>query len=190
MIPVREAIIVEGKYDKIKLSSLVDGLIIETNGFRIFRDREKRALLRALAGERGLLVLTDSDSAGFVIRNHLKGLVPPEQIRHAYIPEILGKEKRKTAPSKEGLLGVEGMTRETLEKILSRHITRREDAGEKITKADLYEAGLSGKENSAGMRAAFLKELGLPTCVSATAFLDILNFMMTREAFLERLPQK
>ena len=109
MLSVREVIVVEGKYDRIRLQAAVKATIVETNGFRIFKDPEQRELLRRLGMERGLLVLTDSDAAGFVIRNHLNGLVPPEQIRHAYIPECPGKEKRKAAPSREGLLGVEGM---------------------------------------------------------------------------------
>ena len=123
MIQIREAVIVEGKYDKIKLSSIIDGLILETHGFQIFKDQEQMALLRKLAATRGLLVLTDSDGAGFVIRNYLRGCIPKEQIRHAYIPDLFGKEKRKKSPSKEGKLGVEGVPasviREALEKAVS-----------------------------------------------------------------------
>jgi ribonuclease M5 len=120
LIHVKEAVIVEGKYDKIKLSSLIDGLILPTNGFRIFKDPEKMALIRSLADTRGLLILTDSDSAGFLIRNYLSGCIAPEKIRHAYIPDILGKEKRKDKPSKEGKLGVEGVPISILKEALLR----------------------------------------------------------------------
>ena len=191
MITIQEAIIVEGKYDKIKLSAFVNGLIIETGGFRIFKDKEKRALLRVLAEKRGLLILTDSDSAGFVIRNHLKGIVPAERIRHAYIPEILGKEKRKPALSKEGLLGVEGMTEDVLTEALKRAgtvtVTGKNVNLPLVTKADLFEAGLSGRENSAQKRQTLLKWLQLPTYLSANALLDILNFTMDRKEALALL---
>ena len=179
MITIEEAVIVEGKYDKIRLSSFVDGLIIETGGFRIFKDREKRALIRTLGKKCGLLVLTDSDSAGFLIRNHLKGLVPSEQIRHAYIPEILGKEKRKGSPSKEGLLGVEGMPEEILRAALIRAgIHERIFPAAPLTKTDLFNAGLSGNPGSASKRKALLQTLGLPSYLSSNALLDILNFTM------------
>ena len=116
MITIKEAVIVEGKYDKIKLSNFIDGLIITTEGFGVFKDKEKQQLIRHLAKVRGLLVLTDSDGAGFVIRSFLKGIVPPEQVKNAYIPDIFGKEKRKASPSKEGKLGVEGLSEEILSK--------------------------------------------------------------------------
>ena len=153
MIRIKEAIIVEGKYDKIKLSSLVDGLIIETGGFRIFKDPEKMALLRRLAATRGLLILTDSDGAGFVIRRYLSGSIPAGQIRHAYIPDRYGKEKRKEKPGKEGKLGVEGIDAEELRQVLRRAGVCCEESGEPdnvtapsepITRADLFTLGLSG----------------------------------------------
>jgi ribonuclease M5 len=187
VIRVKEAVIVEGKYDKIRLSSVIDGLILETNGFRIFKDRGRMELLRRLAAERGLLVLTDSDSAGFVIRNYLSGCIPPEQIRHAYIPDLYGKEKRKRQPSKEGKLGVEGVSPEIIEQAL-----RRAGIGEEapaapepapVTKTDLYLAGLSGTPQSAGRRAELLRHLGLPEHLSANSLPGVLSALMSREDF-------
>ncbi len=186
MIKVREAVIVEGKYDKMRLSSLIDGLILETGGFRIFKDREKMALIRSLADTRGLLILTDSDSAGFLIRNRLTGSIAPEKIRHAFIPDILGKEKRKEKPSKEGKLGVEGMSSQVLLETLKRAGIGAEETvpqGRKITKADLYDAGLSGGENSAQKRRAFLKSLSLPEYLSANALPEVLSGIMSYEEF-------
>ena len=191
MIRVREAIIVEGKYDKIKISSILDGIILETHGFRIFKDKEQMQLIRKLAATRGLLVLTDSDSAGFVIRNYLAGSIPPEQIRHAYIPVLLGKEKRKEKPSKEGRLGVEGMPEELILQALRRAGVKteectketplKEDPKEKpITKLDLFQWGLSGGPESGKRRLRFLKQLELPEYVSANALVQILNTMFTR----------
>ncbi|HCA54968.1 MAG TPA: DUF4093 domain-containing protein, partial [Ruminococcaceae bacterium] len=155
MITIKEAVIVEGKYDKIKLSNFIDGLIITTEGFGVFKDKEKQQLIRHLAKVRGLLVLTDSDGAGFVIRSFLKGIVPPEQVKNAYIPDIFGKEKRKASPSKEGKLGVEGLSEEILSQAISRSgatctitdsVQKSVDA---ITKADLFLLGLSGCDNAA-----------------------------------------
>lgn len=186
MIKVREAVIVEGKYDKMRLSSLIDGLILETGGFRIFKDREKMDLIRSLADTRGLLILTDSDSAGFLIRNRLTGSIAPEKIRHAFIPDILGKEKRKEKPSKEGKLGVEGMSSQVLLETLKRAGIGAEESapqGRKITKADLYDAGLSGGENSAQKRRAFLKSLSLPEYLSANALPEVLSGIMSYEEF-------
>ena len=189
MIKVREAVIVEGKYDKMRLSTLIDGLILETGGFRIFKDKEKMALIRTLADTRGLLILTDSDSAGFLIRNYLAGCVAPEKIRHAFIPDILGKEKRKEQPSKEGKLGVEGMSFRILTEALRRAGIGAEESdrlpGRKITKADLYAAGLSGGENSAQKRRAFLKSLSLPEYLSANAIPEVLSGIMSYEDFLK-----
>ena len=184
MIRVKEAIVVEGKYDKIKLSSLVEGVIIETKGFGIFQDREKLAYLRALAKKRGLIVLTDSDGAGFLIRGKLSASIPPEQIKHAYIPDILGKERRKAAPSKEGKLGVEGIPEETLLEALEkagigvREVQQRADP---ITKLDLFELGLSGGAQSALRRAQRLKRLGLPEHLSANALVTVLASLYSRE---------
>lgn len=190
MLRIKEAVIVEGKYDKIKLSSLIDALIIETNGFGIFKDRQKRALIQRLAKTRGILVITDSDGAGFVIRNHLAGLVPPGTVKHAYIPELRGKEARKEKPSKEGLLGVEGVPKEVLLQALSRAGVLCEDGAQEtcvpkaaITKGDLYEAGLIGSENSAARRQKLLAALQLPQKLSTNGMLSVLNFLLTREEF-------
>lgn len=193
MIKVREAIVVEGKYDKIKLSSLVDGVIIETNGFGIFNDVEKIEYLRQLAGERGLLVLTDSDGAGFVIRGKISSCIPKAQVKHAYIPDILGKERRKAAPSKEGKLGVEGMELEVLKDALLRAGATLEDdqaetkPTEKLTKADLFELGLSGGIGSEEKRKALQKYLRLPERLSANGLLQAINALYSREEFLEKL---
>lgn len=190
MIRVREVIVVEGKYDKIRLSSVVDALILETHGFGIFKDREQLELLRKLARERGLLVLTDSDSAGFVIRDYLSGVIPPGQIKHAYIPPIPGKERRKTAASKEGLLGVEGIDSDVIEETLRRsgavieHEDREPLSNEQpITKLDLYSAGLTGKEQSSERRRRLLALLGLPKLLSANRMLEVLNVTMKRSRF-------
>ena len=158
MIQVKEAVIVEGKYDKIKLSSIIDGLIIETHGFQIFKDKEQMALLRKLAAARGLLILTDSDGAGFVIRNYLSGCIPKSQIKHAYIPDLFGKEKRKAKASKEGKLGVEGVPAQVIRQALEKAgvVCQEGEApikkGPPITKADLFTAGLSGGEGSGEKR--------------------------------------
>lgn len=194
MIRVKEAIVVEGKYDKIKLSSLVDGLIIETDGFRIFKDKEKMVLLRRLAESRGLVVLTDSDSAGFLIRHYLAGSIPSDQIKNAYIPDIFGKEKRKSAPSKEGKLGVEGVPAEAILEAFKRAgVGVKEgpasDVGQKITKADLMFAGLSGTPESAEKRRELLHRLDLPEHLSANSMLQVLNSLMGRDDFLRLVSQ-
>ena len=189
MIKIKEAVIVEGKYDKIKLSSLIDGLIIETGGFQTFSDREKIELLRRLADTRGLLILTDSDSAGFLIRNHIQSCIPKEKIRHAYIPDLYGKEKRKLHPSKEGKLGVEGIDPEILlESIRRSGASAIEEAGSseekrKITKLDLYEDGFSGGANSSKKRQVLLRELGLPERLTAKALVPVLNSLVNYEEY-------
>ena len=187
LIRVREAIVVEGKYDKIKLSSLVDGLILETHGFRIFKDPEQMALLRRMADTRGLLILTDSDGAGFVIRNYLSGAIDPKKIKHAYIPSVLGKEKRKEKPSKEGKLGVEGVPAHMILEALRRagaHIegeeSKKELLPDPIQKSDLYEWGLSGREESRFLREKLLKRLQLPEYLSSNALLRVLNTVSSR----------
>ena len=188
MIKIKEAVIVEGKYDKIKLSGIIDAPIIKTNGFRIFKDKEKTELLRRLALSRGIIILTDSDSAGFVIRNHIKGIAENGRILHAYIPELLGKEKRKARASKENLLGVEGVRDEyILEALKSCGATfiegeSRENA-RAITKTDLYNYGLTGGDNSAEKRRLLLEKLKLPKYITTNALLDIINYTMSAEEF-------
>ncbi len=189
MIALKEAVIVEGRYDKIKLSGLLSTPVIETGGFRVFSDREKQALIRQIAASRGILVLTDSDGAGFVIRNFLKGCVPREQIKHCYIPQIAGKEKRKPHHSKEGLLGVEGVTDEVILRAIRQSgatiLGEAEKPQNQITKADLYALGLSGGENAAQNRQRLLKKLGLPTYLSANAMLAVLNCLYSLEELAE-----
>lgn len=186
---IKEVIVVEGRYDKNVLSQVVDATIIETSGFGIFNDRQRQKLLRTLARQRGLIVLTDSDGAGFVIRGFIKGCVDPAHVKQAYIPEIRGKERRKAAPSKEGTLGVEGMRPEVLlEALIRAGATFDDDAPgapprERITKADMYRCGLSGGADSRARRLALIKKLDLPEKLSADALLDVLNALMTREEF-------
>ena len=188
MRKVREVIVVEGRYDKNALSQVVDAVILETSGFGIFKDRQKQKLLRTLAETRGLIVLTDPDGAGFVIRRFLKGCTDPSRVKHAYVPDIRGKERRKSAPSKEGKLGVEGMRPELLLAALERAGASFENAetparGAPITKADLYARGLSGGEGSAQKRRELLRRLDLPERLTADGLLDVLNALMTREDF-------
>ena len=190
MIPVKEVIVVEGRYDKNTLSQIFDAVIVETSGFGVFNDREKLALLRRLAEARGLVVLTDSDGAGFVIRNFLKGAIDPALVKQAYIPDVAGKERRKASPSKEGKLGVEGMSAETLIDALRRAGATLGDEAPThrsggITKATLYELGLSGGPGSAEKRRALLKELDLPEKLSANALLDVLNALYTEAELRE-----
>ena len=189
MHSVREVIVVEGRYDKNALSQVVDAVIIETSGFGIFNDAEKRKLLQTMAEARGLIVLTDSDGAGFVIRNYIRGCVDPKLMKHAYIPDIYGKERRKSAPSREGKLGVEGMKPQVLLDALIRAGATFDDEENKktalrISKADMYARGLSGREGSAEKRAQLIKQLGLPERLTADGLLDVLNATMSREEFL------
>ena len=185
MIRVREVIVVEGKYDKNTLSQTVDAAIVETHGFGVFKDRERLELIRAMARRRGIIVFTDSDGAGFVIRNFLRGAVPPEQIKHAYIPDVYGKEKRKSSPSKEGKLGLEGMGPEVIIEALRRAgatIEGETSGGASgITSADMFALGLSGRPDSAARRAAVLRELRLPERMTGKAMLSALNVLMDRE---------
>lgn len=186
MIKLKEAVIVEGKYDKIKLSSLVDGLIITTDGFGIFKDREKRELIKTLAKKRGIIILTDSDSAGFLIRSHIKGFVSEGEIKNVFIPDVFGKEKRKSAPSKEGKLGVEGMDRELLENALKKAGIVEEKTSpnaKKVLKSDLFEDGISGGADSKAKRTRLLKELGLPERMSANALLETVNALYGFEEY-------
>ena len=196
MVSIREVIVVEGRYDKNTLSQIVDAVILETGGFGVFSDREKLALLRRMAEKRGLIIFTDSDGAGFVIRNYLRGALPKDKVKHAYIPDVSGKEKRKSSPSKEGKLGVEGMTPETLLDALRRagatmNGVAAESAGT-LTKADLFALGLSGGAGSALKRKELLKQLDLPEKLTANALLDVLNALYGREEIiflLSRDPQ-
>lgn len=189
MHSVREVIVVEGRYDKNTLSQVVDAVIIETSGFGIFNDAEKRKLLQTMAEARGLIVLTDSDGAGFVIRNYIKGCVDPKLVKHAYIPDVYGKERRKSAPSREGKLGVEGMKPQVLLDALIRAGATFDDEENKksaprISKADMYARGLSGREGSAEKRTQLIRQLGLPERLTADGLLDVLNATMSREKFL------
>ncbi|MBQ2758744.1 MAG: DUF4093 domain-containing protein [Clostridia bacterium] len=190
MFHTQRAVIVEGKYDKIRLSSILDALIITTDGFGIFNNKEKQTLIKRLAKEKGLLILTDSDAAGFKIRNLIKNIADEENVIHAYIPDIFGKEKRKTEYSKEGKLGVEGIDNSVLEEALRKSGFFNESECVKkqreITNADLYEAGLTGRENSAEKRRQLLLSLGLPQRLSGKNMLSILNTFMTYEEFREK----
>lgn len=189
MIKLRQAIVVEGRYDKNVLSQLVDAPVIETHGFGVMKDKRLLGFLRQVAAARGLIILTDSDGAGFVIRNFLKGALPPERVLHAYIPDVPGKERRKRAPGREGKLGVEGMPPEVLLEALRRAGAQAEDSPEPpdpITKTDLYLAGLSGGADSAARRRALQQELGLPEHLGSTGLLQALNLLMTREEFQHR----
>ena len=187
MKQIREAIVVEGKYDAIRVRSVVDATVVQTDGFRIFSSPEKRELLRRLAETRGLIILTDSDTAGGVIRSHLLGFLPREQIKIAYVPPTPGKEKRKPAPSKEGLLGVEGIDGDTVLAALERagatftDGTAAPDGAPELTKADLYALGLSGHPDSAARRREILRRLRLPEYLSANRLLDVLNTALSPE---------
>ena len=185
MVKIKEAIVVEGRYDKNTLSQIVDAPILETSGFGIFKDKKQMALLRRVAQTRGLIVFTDSDGAGFVIRNHIKSAIPGKYLKHAYIPDILGKEKRKAAPGKEGKLGVEGMSREIIIEALHRAgaTIEGEEAAEirRITKQDLMELGLSGGPDASARRLVLLKELNLPEHMSSNAMLQALNLLYSLE---------
>lgn len=186
---VREVIVVEGRYDKTAVAQAVDCAIIETSGFGVFSDREKIALLRRLADKRGLIILTDSDSAGFFIRGRLLGMLDGVKIRHAYIPDVRGREKRKSSPSREGKIGVEGMSPGIIIEALTRAGATFEDEtrspahAELISKTDMYNAGLSGGSDSSSRRRELKKRLDLPERLSANALLDVLNVLLTREEF-------
>ena len=186
MVKIKEAIVVEGRYDRNTLSQIVDATIFETNGFGIFKNKEQMALLRTVAQKRGLIVLTDSDGAGFVIRNHLKSAIPGAHLKHAYIPDIAGKEKRKAAPGKEGKLGVEGMRPEViLEALRACGATFDDETQDSprtaITKQDFVELGLSGGTDSSVKRLCVQKTMNLPEHMSANALLQALNLLMTAD---------
>lgn len=186
MVKIKEAIVVEGRYDRNTLSQIVDATIFETSGFGIFKNKEQMALLRTVAQKRGLIVLTDSDGAGFVIRNHLKSAIPGAYLKHAYIPDIAGKEKRKAAPGKEGKLGVEGMRPEViLEALRACGATFDDETQDSprtaITKQDFVELGLSGGTDSSVKRLCVQKAMNLPEHMSANALLQALNLLMTAD---------
>ncbi len=189
MIKIEQAIIVEGKYDKIKLSSIVNAVIIVTNGFGIFKDEEKLELIRYYARKTGIIILTDSDSAGFQIRNHIKGAVKNGKIYNVYIPDIMGKEKRKVKPSAEGKLGVEGVEKKIILKAFENAgITASESSDNsipEITKTDLYMLGLSGGNNSSILRKKLLAYLKLPSLLSANSMLEVMNTMMSYDELKE-----
>ena len=184
---VKEAIVVEGRYDKNALSQVVDAVILETAGFGVFKDGEKLTLLRRLARERGLIILTDPDGAGFVIRSFLKGAIPPDQVKHAYVPDVYGKERRKRAPGREGKLGVEGMSPQLLLTALERAGATFLDgdgpgpARGDLTAADLFVLGLTGRPDSAGRRRALLRRLGFPEHMNTRALLTVLNALYAPE---------
>lgn len=193
MIKVKEAIIVEGKYDKIKLSSFIDATIITTNGFRIFKDKKQIEMIKKLSEKTGILILTDSDSAGFIIRNHIKNFVSKDKIKQAYVPDIYGKEKRKEKVSKEGKLGVEGIDKDIILKAIIKsgatvedeNVTYKETlhTGKKITKLDFFEDGLSGGTSSKEKRLMLIKHLNLPDHISVNALLDVINNLITYEEY-------
>lgn len=193
MVKIKEAILVEGRYDKNTLCQIVDAPILETSGFGIFKDRKQMALLRQVAEKRGLIVFTDSDGAGFVIRNHVKSAIPAKYLKHAYIPDIMGKEKRKAAPGKEGKLGVEGMSREIILEALRRSgatVEGEESSSfHQITKQDLMDLGLSGGADASAKRLMVLKKLNLPEHMSPNAMLQALNLLLTLEE-LENILQE
>ncbi len=186
MIHIKETVIVEGKYDKIRLSSVINGNIIETNGFRIFKDKEMREYLKRLAAENGVVILTDSDRAGFLIRSHIKSFLPPHQVKQAFVPEIKGVEKRKSKPSKEGLLGVEGIEEGVLLKALQEagcSLGQEQSRKMNLTQADLFADGLSGRPQSAQIRRKFCRRLGLPGRLSTNDFLQAINCLLTFEDY-------
>ena len=195
MVKIRQAIVVEGRYDKNTLSQIVDAPIFQTNGFGILKDKEQLDLLRRVAKTRGLIVFTDSDGAGFVIRNFLKSAIPSEHLLHAYIPDIAGKEKRKAAPGKEGKLGVEGMSQTILAEALRRAgatFLEEEDCRAEpvhLTKADLMMLGFAGGADSAVRRGALLRALDLPEHISANALLQVLNTCCTQEELAAALDE-
>ncbi len=189
MIKIKEAVIVEGKYDKIKLSGIIDTVIIETDGFAVFKDKEKQKLIRFLAEKRGIIIMTDSDSAGFKIRNFINGITKSENIKNVYIPDVYGKEKRKTEVSKEGKLGVEGMKTEIIMSALQKAGVLCDENDKKqsreITHTDFFEDGISGGENSSEIRKNLAKELELPEKISTSALLKIINVYMTYDEYKE-----
>ena len=192
MIKIKEAVIVEGKYDKIKLSNILDTFIVETNGFQIYKDKARKNFIKRLANERGIIILTDSDHSGFQLRNYISMGIPKEKIKHLYIPDVYGKEKRKSIPSKEGKLGVEGMDDKILIKLFETadiSFAKTEDK-ELITNYDLFAAGISGGENSKEKRRALLKGLNLPEFLSTNSLLSYLNSTISKDEFEKLVSNK
>ena len=193
MIKIKEAIVVEGRYDKNTLCQIVDAPILETSGFGIFKDKKQMDLLRKVAKVRGLIIFTDADGAGFVIRNHIKSAIPGQYLKHAYTPDIMGKERRKVSPGKEGKLGVEGMRPEVIIDALRKAgaTIEGEDVPscQQITKQDLMELGLSGGADASAKRLALLKKLDLPEHMSANAMLQALNLLYSLEELTEIIGQ-
>lgn len=186
MIKLKEVVIVEGKYDKIKLSSMLDANIITTDGFGIFKDKDKQRYLKKLAEKNGAVIITDSDSGGLVIRNFLKNIIPSDKIKNVYVPEISGKERRKNKASKEGLLGVEGLSNKVLSEALNRFGVveiRNENSIVKITQENLFDDGLIGKENSSEKRKSLCRLLRIPQNLSKNALLKTLNDLMDYEEY-------
>lgn len=186
MIKVDQIVIVEGKYDKIKLSSIIDGIIIETEGFGIFKDKEKQKLIRKLAEKKGVVIMTDSDSAGFVIRNFITSIVPNEFITNVYIPDIFGKEKRKESYSKEGKLGVEGVPAEIISEAFAKAgigVAASEANNKEITLNDFYDDKLTGAPDSKERRKKLLRKLDLPERMSTKAMLEIFNLFLTYDEY-------
>lgn len=189
LLKLDSVVIVEGKYDKIKLDGFIDAFIIPTNGFCVFKDDKKRELIRKVGLKHGIIIVTDSDSAGMQIRSYVKSFCGGADIKNVYLPQVKGKEKRKTAPSKEGFLGVEGFNEEEILKAFKRSGIEfgSELKKEKITKTDLFLCGLSGRENSKSKRDGLLKRLDLPSGLSSSAFLDAVNSVCTKEKFLKEV---
>jgi len=189
---LKQAVIVEGRYDKVKLDAMVDAIILPTNGFGVFSNRELRELICKLAAQNGIILLTDSDAAGFKIRNYLRGIIPAEQITNVYIPDVFGREKRKHIASKEGKIGVEGMSIETLHEAFARAGVlpdTRQQSQKTITKLDLFEDGLYGGNNSTEKRRKLFELLGLPARLSVNTVLPLLNRMLTREEYTTKLAE-
>jgi ribonuclease M5 len=183
MISIQEIIVVEGKYDKMRLSQTVDAVIVTTDGFKLYKDKEKLDMLRRMAKKRGIIVLTDSDSAGFKIRNYLRQCLGDVNIKHAYIPEIKGKEKRKAKPGREGLLGVEGVSGDIISQALKKAKATPKTPYKPITKARLYEDGLAGRPNSTQKRKELAKKIGMPEKLSANAMLDVINSLYSYDEY-------
>lgn len=188
-IKIHEAVIVEGRYDKIKLSNIIDAFILETDGFSIFKDKKKLAFIKKLALERGIVVLTDSDHAGFMIRSHISSAVPKSRIKNVYIPDVYGKEKRKAAPSKEGKIGVEGMSTEVILNAFEKAgvTASKVTCDNPVTTADFFELGLTGGANSKEKRKALCAELDLPEFLSVSSLISCINNMMSKEEFVKKV---